>query len=127
MRLLAEDEEYLDGKGYKWKLIQGNKEAYLVISSFPLKPGVFDRDVTDLMIRIPGGYNMAKLDMFYVDPPLKLSQTKAYPTAADRFPTIAGRTWQQFSRHLPDAAWRPGVHSIATFLVFVRKELRVPQ
>jgi hypothetical protein len=64
---------------------------------------------------------MAKLDMFYVDPPLRLRSTSAYPAAADAFETHADRKWQRFSRHF---AWKAGVDDIRTMLGIIAAELR---
>src|SRR5262245_3281714 len=103
MRLLEEDEEFLTGKGYDWELRQDGDSGWLLIRSYALAPQRFDQPRTDLLIRIPPGYNTAKLDMFYVHPHLKLRGTDSYPDRANEFSqSFDGRQWQRFSRHLDD-------------------------
>jgi Prokaryotic E2 family E len=74
------------------------------------------------MIRLPGQYNLAGLDMYYVDPPLRLKNGE-YPKAADSFEAHAGRQWQRFSRHLP-IPWRPGIDGLQMFFALIGEELQ---
>jgi hypothetical protein len=129
VRLPEDDERYLNEKRYAWRLVPDptTNGASLVISQYPLHPGKFDRERTDLMIRIPPSYNDAKLDMFYVDPPLVLRRTGGHPGAASVFEDILGRRWQRFSRHLPGGNWRAGVDGIASFLKLVNRDLQEPE
>ena len=128
MRLLEEDEEYLTAKGYEWELRQDGDSGWLLIRGYPLAEGRFDHPRTDLLIRIPPGYNNAKLDMFYVQPHLKLAATDRYPDCADEFAlNFDGRQWQRFSRHLNDvdgATWKAGVDNLRSFLALVNRDLR---
>ena len=110
MDLPEADEAFLNRKGHRWELIPGGGGAFLVVKDFLVNPAVFDREKTDLMVRIPAGYNTAGLDMYYVDPPLRL-KNGAYPQAADVFEEHAGRRWQRFSRHLA-TAWRSGLDGL---------------
>lgn len=124
MQLPEDDEAYLESKGFKWRFEPENhQEALLIIEEYPIDSSIFDRDKTDLMIRIPAQYNMAGLDMFYVDPPVRLKSSECYPDRANQFEKHGDRTWQRFSRHLP-CPWRPGVDGLSTLLVFVRRELQ---
>ena len=120
MQLPEEDELYLREKGVSYELTAQGNEGFLIIKSYPVNVGVYDRDQTDLLLRIPTGYNMSKLDMFWVDPPLKL-KSGSYPQAAEAFEDYVGRRWQRFSRHLQ--TWRPGIDGLAMFLSFVQREL----
>ena len=122
MQLPESDEEYLKQKAYVWELIPVGQEACLVIKGYPVSSEIYDRAVTDVMIRIPAQYNNAALDMFYADPPLKL-KNGSYPNRADYFENHAGRQWQRFSRHFP-SPWRPGVDGLPTLLTFVHRELQ---
>src|SRR4051812_10817748 len=81
MQLLEDDEAYLREKAHDWQLEPDGNGAYLIIRNYPISAAVFDREKVDLMIRIPAGYNNAALDMFYVDPELKLRKTGAHPEA----------------------------------------------
>src|SRR6266545_1938847 len=124
MQLPEDDEAYLGEKRYDWQLVPDGNGACLVIRQYPVSAAVFDRATVDLMIRIPAGYNNAKLDMFYVDPELKLRKTGAYPEAAHVFENHCDRRWQRFSRHLPDGVWRAGIDGLPTMLAFVHRELQ---
>lgn len=125
MELPEEDCDYLREKNLAWDLLPDGSGADLVIKDFAVAGQVYDRERTDLLIKIPAGYPMAGLDMFYVDPPLKL-RSGTYPQAAESFEEHAGRRWQRFSRHLNDPAspWQGGTDGIRSFLALVSGELR---
>lgn len=124
MKLLEQDEEYLNSKQYDWEFILGNNEGYLIIKNYRLKSDRYNTQETDLMIRIPNGYNMAALDMFYVDPHIRLKDTDDYPPAANSIETYIDRQWQRFSRHLNPGEWRAGIDGIETILSHATKELQ---
>ncbi len=125
MNLPEDDAEHLRDKGLSWELVAEGSGGCLVIKSFSVSVEVYDRSETDLMIQVPQGYPMAGLDMFYVDPPLKL-RTGNYPPAAEVFEDHVGRKWQRFSRHLNDAncPWQGGVDGLRSFLALITRELR---
>jgi hypothetical protein len=122
MQLLEEDEAYRKEKGYAYELVPEGENACLIIKGYPLSPNKYDRDAVDLLICIPKGYNDAKLDMYYVDPPVRLKASGQYPNKADHFEGHAKRNWQRFSRHLPE--WRPGIDTLQNFLPLVHRELQ---
>lgn len=122
MQLLEADEAFLNEKGYKYQLVADGEMGCLIITEYALAPGKYDQDVVDLLLCIPKGYNDAKLDNFYVDPPLRLKATGQHPPNADHFEDHAKRKWQRFSRHLPQ--WRAGIDTLQNFLPFVHRELR---
>jgi hypothetical protein len=124
MQLPEDDEDYLREKAYDWQLLPDGNGAYLIIRNYPVSAELFDRDKIDLMIRIPAGYNNAALDMFYVDPELKLRKTGAHPEAASHFEDHCERRWQRFSRHLRDGTWRAGIDGLPTFLALIHRELQ---
>lgn len=123
MRLPEIDEAYLREKGYQWELFPDGNGACLVISDFAVAPNRYDRDKTDLLIRIPAQYNIAGLDMFYVSPELKFPNG-SYPEAAGTFQDYVNRRWQRFSRHLTTTPWRPGVDGLRMFMTLIGKELQ---
>lgn len=124
MKLLEEDEKYLTSKEFTWEFISGSSEGYLIIKNYPVNSSRFTPSQTTIMIRIPAGYNIAALDCFYADPPLKLKADGSYPQAAGQFPVFIDKPWQQFSRHFTNTPWRPGVDSIQTILAHITKELQ---
>jgi len=124
MRLPEEDEEYLAGKGLNWTTPPDTTGGLLLtISDFPVNATKYSVDKTDVMIRIPPQYNIARLDMFYADPPVML-RNGTFPPAADNFEVHGGRRWQRFSRHMDTIVWRPGIDRVQNFLALVTKELQ---
>ena len=119
--LLEHDEQFFKDKGIAYELAADGDNACVIIRSFPLFPGKFNRDTIDLCICIPKGYNDAKLDNFYVDPELTLKSGGRLPNT-EVFENHAGRRWQRFSRHLP--AWREGVDTLQTFMPAVFRKLQ---
>ncbi len=122
MQLLEDDESHLNEKGYDYRFVPDGETGCLIIAGFALAPGKYDQESVDLLICIPKGYNDAKLDNYYVDPPVRLKAGGQYPQNADYFEDHAGRKWQRFSRHLPQ--WRPGIDTLRNFLPFVHRELQ---
>ncbi len=123
MRLPESDENYLNSKDFKWRLVPDGNGACLVISDFAVSTVLFDRAQTNLMIRIPAQYNIAGLDMFYVAPEIKLING-TYPDRASTFETHCDERWQRFSRHLTTTPWRAGVDGLPMFLALIQKELQ---
>jgi hypothetical protein len=122
MGLLEDDERYLNEKGLRWRLEPDGEGQCLIIEGYPVSGDVYDRTQTDLLIKIPPQYNNTKLDMFYVDPPLRLKGTTTYPDRANTFIRFLDRDWQQFSRHFPD--WKAGRDGVPTLMTFVQRELQ---
>jgi hypothetical protein len=121
-RIPEADETYLSGKQYSWELLPVADGACLVLKGVTVSAEKYSASVVDLMIRVPHGYPMAALDMFYVDPPLML-KSGGYPASADQFEEHGGRRWQRFSRHLP-TPWRPGLDGLPMFLNLILPELQ---
>lgn len=116
------DSDYLTLKGFQWSLPQ---PGYLLFTGIEVSPEKYDKPKVDLLIRIPGGYPTAALDMFYVSPELKLKGGGAPPASEVREDHI-GRKWQRFSRHMNSGSclWRPGRDSLKTFLALILAELQ---
>jgi len=124
MRLPEDDEAFLRGKGYDWSLIPDGDGGLLIIKGFAVSAAKYDRASTDLMIRIPAQYNMAGLDMWYLDPALRLKVNNQFPHQASTFENHGARNWQRFSRHLPNGRWRAGVDGLPMFFTFINGELK---
>jgi Prokaryotic E2 family E len=122
MDLPKDDEEFLSRKGYSYELVPVREGACLIVAAYPVNANVYDRSQVDLMVRIPAQYNIAALDMYYVEPVLRLKGGE-YPQAASQFESHAGRQWQRFSRHLA-SPWRAGVDGLQMFFALISKELQ---
>lgn len=122
MELLEDDKAYLAQKGFAYEFLPDGEAGALIVKGFPVAAGKYDHDKIDLLICMPKGYNDAKLDNFYADPPLRLKSNGQYPDRADVFENHANRSWQRFSRHL--ARWRPGIDTLQNFMPLVQQELQ---
>lgn len=115
---------FLNERGLDWSLYREDSSGgILVIRNFDVSGGGFSPPRTDLMIRIPAQYNMASLDMWYCDPPIRLAATGQLAQASEVTVSYLGRSWQRFSRHLPSGAWKPGIDNLRTFMPFIWREL----
>lgn len=125
MYLPEDDQMFLKERDYDWTVYPGDTQGgFLVIRNFAVSGGGFSPPVTDLMIRIPAQYNMAPLDMWYCDPPIRLAATGQFAQASEVTEAHLGRNWQRFSRHLPAGVWRPGIDGLSTFMPVIWRELQ---
>src|ERR1700688_3472078 len=120
--LAPADEAYLRDKGLEYDVMADQGLICVVVKGYPLPPG-YDRESTDLLLRLPQGFPDAQPDMFWCDPPVRVATSGAFPQAADLMETYMGRTWQRFSRHLSAGVWRPGTDSLGSYMTLVRTEL----
>ena len=133
--LPEEDQEYLDSSGIRHELLteaDGNiKRRGVLLPGFALAGNLRAQqngslvvpETCDVLILIPEGYATTKLDSFYTSPHLKRADGSD-PQAATGTPTLFGKPWQFWSRHLDDSDWRVGVDCLRTYLSYIRGELR---
>lgn len=98
MGLFKEDEIYLNERGYNYTLSEDSTGLYLVLKDYELSP-VYNQSKAEVLIKIPIGYPMLQLDMFFVKPDIRVKETNLYPPQAECKVNYIGDTWQQFSRH----------------------------
>jgi hypothetical protein len=119
MGLLPKDKEFLDKHGYNYEVHEQPGVTLLVINDYSLS-SIFDREKTKVLVRIPTGYPAAQLDMFWVNPTVKLKSTNNCPPQADVFESyFPGESWQRFSRHYQ---WEVG-NDLSTHLNVIREIL----
>ncbi len=122
--LAEEDLRYLQEKGYQFTVTQTDSLIYLVIKQYLLQAAYTPNQV-DLLLRLPPNFPMARPDMFWTFPHVRLAATNTYPQAAETFDVnYQDHQWQRWSRHLPAALWRPGIDNLKTFLGTIRRELQ---
>ncbi len=125
MQLPEDDQQFLNGHGYNWTVHpDGGQGGLLVIKGFDVSGGGFSPSATDLMIRIPAQYNMAQLDMWYCDPPIRIAATGQFAAASEVTEQHLNRAWQRFSRHLISGSWHPGVDNLRSFMPLIWRELQ---
>jgi hypothetical protein len=121
MSLLEDDEQYLKDKGFKYHTYpQADGTIFLVIKDYSI-PDNLRPDKADLLVKIPPLYPQAQMDMFWVHPEVRLVSNNQYPQAANVFENYLGLSWQRFSRHYSSNLWRPGIDSLVSHLIFVRR------
>jgi hypothetical protein len=134
--LPEDDQDYLRVKGLKFELKteplpDGSDRRGVLFPAFEFKGNLFSGingqlarcGACDLLILIPPGYSTTKLDSFYTTPRLKRADGTD-PDRASGESDLFGSKWQFWSRHLEDTEWRLGIDGLATFLHYVRTELR---
>ncbi len=124
MELPARDMKFLTERGLVWELLPDPQgAAFLVVKDFNVAAGGFTPATTELMIRIPAQYPMTPLDMWYCDPPIRLTASGQFAAATEVMETHLGRTWQRFSRHL-NGGWRAGVDGLRAYFTLIQRELQ---
>lgn len=119
MALIPESEErYLQDKQFQYEIKQVGPEIHLILHAWPF-PEAYTPTTADVLIRIPPGYPMAQLDMFYTNPTI-MRTTGAFPEACQNMETHGDRTWQRWSRHHP---WRSGIDNLRTFITAMTVEI----
>lgn len=124
MALPDKDVAFLREREYEWEVVPDPAGSFcVVVRRFAVDVGGFTPSETDLMIRVPSGYPMTPLDMWYCDPPIRIQSTGQFATASDVFEDHIDRRWQRFSRHL-NGRWRPGVDGLRSFFALIQRELQ---
>ena len=100
--LLAKDAAFLDRLGFEWDTIEDGRR-WVVVRNYPLPSG-YQVQRCSLAVDIPAGYPTSEIDMFYCDPPLRLSAGNE-PACADARQRIEGRDYQRWSRHRDPGTW----------------------
>lgn len=121
MSLPANDLKYLEERSIRSTVTTDANMTCLVFDAYQLPPG-YDRSQSDLLLRLSPGYPDVPPDMWWFDPPVRLSNGQPVP-ATDCMEQHLGRSWQRWSRHLGPGQWRPGADCLETFLALIRREL----
>ena len=119
--LPAADSQYLSERAVGHLVTPEANMTCIVLRDFPLPAG-FDREKSDLLIRLSAGYPDIAPDMWWFDPPVRRADGKPIP-ATEVIEHHLGRSWQRWSRHFSAGQWRSGVDGLESFLALVRREL----
>jgi hypothetical protein len=85
-------------------------------------PSGYDRQASDLLLRLNPGFPDVPPDMWWFNPAIRLADGRAVP-ATEVTEHHLGRTWQRWSRHFNAGQWRSGIDSLESFLALIRREL----
>ena len=113
--LPEQDMKYLKERWPGHHVERQGGQVLVVLPGYRL-PARFEPREVDLLLILAFGFPETKPDMFWVDPVVTVSGHA--PLTADLRQEFVGRTWQRFSRHLPEGAWRRGdnLRSWVTFI-----------
>ena len=123
--LLFLNEKYSDAQVYKV-----GEEIHVLLPTFAF-PNNYQPAAANLLIRLPVGYPDVKPDMFWTRPDVKL-KSGAWPAASEHHEVPGGGpgsevyqgiTWQRWSRHTNDLAWRPGIDGLRSYVTTIKREL----
>jgi len=115
------DIDYLKSKSPDHAIQAEGGTTCVLIRAYPLPKG-FDRESSDLLIRLSPGYPDVPPDMWWFDPPVVRTDRAEIPATQAREGHL-GRQWQRWSRHLPPGLWKSGIDSLESYLAIVRREL----
>ena len=116
--LLGKDEAYLNERSLHWETFVDGGRRWLLLSNFVLPEG-FNHSVVDIAIDVPPTYPRSEIDMFHCFPHLKLGNGRVIGETSGRT-AIAGRTFQQWSRHLNgQSRWNPATDSAMTHIAVI--------
>jgi len=117
------DLEYLERSGWKFEEMQEQNLRAVIIFAYPLPPGKFDVDSTDILIQVPVGYPDTQLDMFWCSPILKLRPDGHLANQTQVNGNYFSRTWQRWSRHYKQGQWKPGLSDFSWHMNVVETAL----
>lgn len=117
--LLEQHIELLRYQGHTIEVIDGG-EIGIIFKDYKIPTHIWSREKVDLLITTHPTYPNAKLDMFWVDPPVTLKNNGSQPKATNMEPRC-GRNWQRFSWHVNQ--WNPAHDNLITYLNVVDDRL----
>ena len=94
-------------------------EIGVIIKAYPVPTAIWNQSSADLLIKAHPTYPNARIDMFWLDPPISLR--RGVPANAATMETQFGRQWQRFSWHV--ASWDPARDNLLTYLTVVDDRL----
>lgn len=121
MPLPPPDLAYLKDRGLAHDIADQSGMTCVVLPSWPL-PGGFDRDTSDLLVRLSPGYPDVPPDMWWFCPAVHRENGDALP-ATEAVETYLGRSWQRWSRHFNNGQWQSGVDGLESYLALIRQDL----
>ena len=93
---------------------------FVVISNFSLPRSYAPQNV-ELLVKLPPLFPDAPPDMFWVRPAVTLQNGQLPRSTTNE--NLLGGTWQRFSWHLVDGAWKPGTSTLRDFMRCIRGRL----
>lgn len=121
---LIKDLEILKEQGHIFEVVEESPKICIVFKDYPLPPGIYNIEKTDLLIFTTPHYPNAGFDMFWVDPKLTL-KNNGHPKSAETFENHLGKQWRRFSYHPYNTKpWNPSEDSVVSFMSYVEQRLQ---
>jgi hypothetical protein len=121
MSLPQADIACLAERGIQYSVSSEANMTCIIFPGFKLPPG-YDRQASDLLLRLLPGFPDVPPDMWWFNPAIRLADGRVVP-ATEVTEHHLGRTWQRWSRHFNSGQWRSGIDSLESFLALIRREL----
>ena len=121
---LQTDLKVLGDNGFVYRIIEDGGRIFIVLKDYPLPPGIYNVEKTDLLIFTTPHYPNAGFDMFWVEPHLTL-KSGAVPKGGESVENYVGVSWRRFSYHpYNQKPWSPSEDSVVTFIAYVAQRLK---
>ena len=116
--------EDLNAIGYPYDLIDDGQRIFIIFKEYPLPPGIYNVEKTELMIYTTPYYPSSGFDMFWVEVQLTL-KNGTIPKAGDAIEDYVGKKWRRFSYHpYQGKPWDPSNDSVITYVEYINKRLQ---
>ncbi len=102
--------------GAPQELLQPDGWRFLVYPEFKL-PDAYRPVGVRLLVKLPPLFPEARPDMFWISPAVTIGGSAPQGTTQE---VVLGESWQRFSWHLADGAWKAGVSTLEDFLRCIR-------
>lgn len=120
--LLEIDEKHLDALGCFWETVMDADSRWLLIHHYQAAAG-YAQQMVMLALLIPPTYPGAQIDMFYTNPPLRLTSGRAIDRTQVSA-VICGIPFNGWSRHRSqEAPWNPNSDNVITHLALVESAI----
>ena len=108
------------------ELERGPNLDWFIVRAMLLGNG-WNKEVTGILVLLPGGYPTTPPDNFYADPDLRLA-SGSVPGNVSVDQTAIGRAWVLFSYHVESGEWKPAPepeegHNLLTYVEAVARRL----
>ena len=121
MSLPELDMVYLKDRHLAHEIVVEAGMTCVILQSWPLPKG-FDRETSDLLIRLNPGYPDVQPDMWWFCPEVRRADGKYLPNT-NVIEQYLGRTWQRWSRHFNSGQWQPGIDGLASYLTLIGQDM----
>ena len=111
----------MEDRGLAYEVSVEGGMTCVVIKGWQLPQG-YDREESDLLVRLPSGFPDVAPDMWWFTPAVKLANGTTVQ-ATDMVENHVGRTWQRWSRHFQPGQWRSGIDGLENYLALIQSEL----